>query len=335
MPARAPVVVVGAGIAGLACARLLADAGLAVLVAERRRGVGGRMASRRVGGTVVDLGAQYVTASEPGLEALLRRLAATGQAEPWATRLGQVERGRIGGGGARETGRIRWAFPDGMATLAERLAVGLPLRLGTRVAELAPARRAWRVRTAGGELAAGAVVLALPAPEAAGLLRGLPALAGLAEAAGRVVYEPCWALAAGYPDAAPPTWRGLFVRDDPALAWLAHDSSKRRDPPATVLVAHAGGDWSGAHARDDPGQAAAALVAAAARVAGRWAARPAWTGGQLWPYAQLRAGLDEPFLLSGGHAPVGCCGDWCAGPKVEGAWRSGRRLGAALLERLG
>jgi predicted NAD/FAD-dependent oxidoreductase len=157
----------------------------------------------------------------------------------------------------------------------------------------------------------------------------------LAGAAGRAAYDPCWALAAGYPAAPPPTWRGLFVQDDPALAWVAHDSSKRRDPPATVLVAHATGDWTRAHARDPAERVAAALVAATARVAGRWAARPAWTSQRLWPHAQLRAGLDEPFLLSDGLAPVGCCGDWCAGPRVEGAWRSGRRLAAALLERLG
>jgi renalase len=335
LPGRAPVVVVGAGIAGLACARVLADAGLPVLVAERRRAVGGRMASRRVGGTIADLGAQYVTASDPPLEALLRRLAATGQAEPWATSLQQVERGRIAPGGERETGRVRWAFPDGMATPAESLATSLPVRLGTRVAGLTPTHRAWRVRTADGELAARAVVLALPAPVAAALLGPVDGLAGLAEAAGRAAYDPCWALAAGYPAAPPPTWRGLFVRDDPALAWLAHDSSKRRDPPATVLVAHATGDWTRDHAGDDPERVTAALLRATARVAGRWAAAPAWSSRQLWPHAQLRSVLPEPFLLAGGHAPVGCCGDWCAGPRVEGAWRSGRLLAAALLERLG
>ena len=329
------MVVVGAGIGGLACAQALADGGVPVLVAERERAVGGRMASRRAGGTVADLGAQYVTAGDPGLRALLEALAATGQAEPWATRLHQAERGRIVEGGARESGRVRWAFPDGMAVPARRLAAGLPVRLGVRVTRVEPAHRAWRVLTAGGALTARAVVLALPGPLAAALLRPVPALAGLAGAAARAAYDPCWALAAGYPQAPPPTWRGLFVQGDPVLAWVAHDSSKRRDPPATVLVAHAGGDWSRAHAGERRDRVAEQLVGALARVAGRWAARPAWTVQRRWPHAQVRSVLDEPFLLSQGHAPIGCCGDWCAGPRVEGAWRSGRRLAAALLERLG
>ncbi len=334
MTSRQPVIVVGAGIAGLACARVLADGGRAVVVLERGRGVGGRMATRRVEGQPVDLGAQYVTATDPAFEALLRRLAATGRAEPWATRLHRFERGRVRAGGPDETGRVRWAFPQGMTTLPEDLAAGLQVRRQVRVAGLAVARRSWLVRTPSGGHGAGAVVLALPAPEAVELIEDVPGLAGVAKAAREVRYDPCWALAAGYPDAPPPTWRGMFVRDDPTLAWLAHDSSKRPDPRVTVLVAHASGAWSRRHVDAGADEVTRALVAAGARVAGRWAADPTWTAVRHWRFAQLTAGVDDPWLLAGGHAPVGLCGDWCAGPKVEGAWRSGRRLGAALLERL-
>ncbi|MBD3256947.1 FAD-dependent oxidoreductase, partial [candidate division GN15 bacterium] len=38
-------VVVGAGAAGLTCARRIADAGMSVLVLDKGRGVGGRMAT--------------------------------------------------------------------------------------------------------------------------------------------------------------------------------------------------------------------------------------------------------------------------------------------------
>lgn len=43
----AHIAIVGAGIAGLACARVLADAGHRVTVYEKSRGVGGRMSTRR------------------------------------------------------------------------------------------------------------------------------------------------------------------------------------------------------------------------------------------------------------------------------------------------
>jgi len=52
------IAVVGAGIAGLACARKLIDAGHAVRVFEKSRGVGGRMATRRTPQGTYDHGAQ-------------------------------------------------------------------------------------------------------------------------------------------------------------------------------------------------------------------------------------------------------------------------------------
>ena len=58
------VVVVGAGLAGLACARVLLDAGHHVVVRERSRVVGGRFASQRLDGRPVDIGAAYFTVSE-------------------------------------------------------------------------------------------------------------------------------------------------------------------------------------------------------------------------------------------------------------------------------
>ncbi|MET0741712.1 MAG: FAD-dependent oxidoreductase, partial [Candidatus Nanopelagicales bacterium] len=58
---RRRVVVVGAGISGIACARELADAGLPVQVCDRSDRIGGRMAVRTIEGRAVDVGASYFT----------------------------------------------------------------------------------------------------------------------------------------------------------------------------------------------------------------------------------------------------------------------------------
>ncbi|GAB3721324.1 flavin monoamine oxidase family protein [Nocardiopsis oceani] len=54
------VTVVGAGFAGLACARALADAGLRVTVLEGRQRTGGRVWTERVDGMAADMGASWI-----------------------------------------------------------------------------------------------------------------------------------------------------------------------------------------------------------------------------------------------------------------------------------
>ena len=65
-------VIIGSGISGLACARTLAAAGLVPVVLDKGRGIGGRVATRRVGAMQFDHGAQYVTAQKPWHGAVVR-----------------------------------------------------------------------------------------------------------------------------------------------------------------------------------------------------------------------------------------------------------------------
>ena len=56
------IAVIGAGMAGLACAQELARADAKVTVFERARGLGGRLATRRQGNLAFDHGVQLTSA---------------------------------------------------------------------------------------------------------------------------------------------------------------------------------------------------------------------------------------------------------------------------------
>ncbi|QIK65235.1 FAD-dependent oxidoreductase [Nocardioides sp. HDW12B] len=69
---RVDVVVVGAGLAGLRCARELAGAGLSVSVLEASDGVGGRVRTDRVDGFLLDRGFQVLNDAYPEVRRALR-----------------------------------------------------------------------------------------------------------------------------------------------------------------------------------------------------------------------------------------------------------------------
>ena len=95
MASTAPsrVAVIGAGIAGATCARTLADAGHAVQLFDKSRGVGGRLATRRIewvdedGGArqaSFDHGAPGFTAQSPEFIRFVEEARRAGWLSPWA-----------------------------------------------------------------------------------------------------------------------------------------------------------------------------------------------------------------------------------------------------------
>ena len=75
MPDRADVVVVGAGLAGLAAATVVADGGHSVAVLEASDDVGGRVRTDEVDGFLVDRGFQVLLTAYPELDRQLDRAA--------------------------------------------------------------------------------------------------------------------------------------------------------------------------------------------------------------------------------------------------------------------
>lgn len=312
------VAVVGAGIAGAACARVLTDAGTDVRLLDRGRVAGGRMASRRVEGRYVDLGASYLTAREPEFVAVVDDWVSRGLARPWAD---SFHVATPAGLGERKSGPVRYAAAGGLRSLVEDLLSGQQVRSATQVASVGPGP------TVDGE-AYDAVVLAMPDPQALRLLdESLVAeRAALADRA----WEPVLALAAGFADR---TWAGeldgCFVNDSDVLGWVA-DDGRRRGDAAPVLVAHSTSPYA-ADRLEDPEASAGELVAELRAVLGL-RDEPVWSRVQRWTFARPAGPRDEPFHL--GAAGVGLCGDGWGASKVEAAWLSGHRLGQALTTAL-
>ncbi len=135
------VAVIGAGISGLFAARTLADHGLKVTVIEKSRGVGGRMATRRVeGGASFDHGAQYFTVRDPRFRRYVESWIENGLVTSWPDKEICVDQkifvlndGMIQ---SESTSERRFVAVPAMNAICRHLASGLEIQIQTRVARV-------------------------------------------------------------------------------------------------------------------------------------------------------------------------------------------------------
>lgn len=352
----ADVIVIGAGVAGLVCARQLVRAGLQVLVLEKSAGLGGRMATRRVehaGQTVpVDHGAQYLTADSDGLNRWVKELLAIGLLKEWTRSLHLLDANGLHLEDPNDQ-KPRYICPQGMSALAKYLATPLQVHRQTRVVSLKPLEKTWQVSTDNGHIyEAASLVVAIPAPQLLPLLQeAIPSTTNLLSLLGSAEYQPCIAVLAGYGEGMPmPEWKGIKCLGDPLLVWLGLDSSKRPEPMPPVLVVHGGPEWSSMYGDASPSQleqAGRELLAHAAKRVQPELATPEWMQVHRWRYSLPIETMGLASLAtripSSGTAlqaaseglPLVCAGDWCAGGRIEGAWLSGQDAARRLLEMLG
>lgn len=341
------VVVIGAGIAGLCAATELVRSGRRVLVIEKSRGVGGRMATRRIGEAVCDHGAQFFTVRGRAFGGVVAAAEAAGAATIWC-------RGFERGG----DGHPRWRGVRGMTDLPKRLAaVGAghdgpgrcDIRVGTRAAAVGvPPERGDGGASEDGlhrvevvlDAAAGPVerirchgaILTAPVPQTLELL----AAGGVAldtEAGRRLAaidYDPCFALmiVLDRPSRLPPPGAVPFpATDEGPVAWIA-DNQRKGISPVPALTVHATGRFSRDHF-DRPAEEVTRMLLEHVHpwIDGDPATAVVATSLHRWKFALPTTVLPEPLVAVGDAPPIVCCGDAFSGPRVEGAASSGMAAG--------
>ena len=334
------IAVIGAGIAGLACARTLAQAGHNVTLLEAGPAPGGRMATCDSPFGGFDCGAQYFTVRDARLTQVLDATA-SGLARRWSASAVRVldERGRLIEA-APPTGEAHWVAAPAMAALpqrwAEPLAAAGRLLLNTRVQRLQRVGPHWQLHTdaAPAPVEADAVICALPAPTARNLLFQSEQAGALAAALAPVDMAPCWTLMLAFPQAAQPGLYTLGPQWNAArsthhrIAWLARESSKPQRGGIERWTVQASSDWSREHVQDDAERAGAKLQKAFAEITGI-RATPGHVQARLWPHARTLTPLGQPFVWDAALG-LGLCGDWCLGQRVEDAFVSGLELALAI-----
>jgi predicted NAD/FAD-dependent oxidoreductase len=321
------VAIVGAGISGLMCARRLLENGVDVTVFEKSRGVGGRMATRRTAeGLQFDHGAQYFTVRDPRFESYVQSWMKNEIVAPWEGRICTLTNGRIEW---KQDTTPRFVGVPGMNAICRSLAAGLNIQFRTKVEPPVVNQGCWQVSDDQGKQLGefDCFITSAPAPQSAELLAAAP---DLQQKAMRAKMLGCWAVMFAFDDSLKLPFDGAFVHQSP-LSWIARNSGKpERGGDQESWVLHGSPLWSGEFLDNQPDDVLPKLLDAFWQATCATPSTPVYATSHRWRYAIPPEPLDSRCLFDPQFG-IGACGDWCSGPRIEGAFLSGMAIADRVL----
>lgn len=311
--------VIGAGMAGMSAASALQQSGRQVLVVDKGRGVGGRMATRREGDATFDHGAQFVTARDLRFVEWLENASLAGVAVEWCR-----------GFDSQMDGHVRWRGLTGMSSLAKHMGSGLDVIQQAQVSLVRRSSDSWIVCMSDGNVwSAKSLIITAPLPQALMLLEAgeVPLELEVKQQLTAIDYERCLAVMAVLdgPSRLPPT--GGFAPAHGAIAWVADNQLKGISVEPAVTI-HATHSFSVQHWDRDRGETAQRLLLEAKD----------WIGARVkafrihgWRFSRPMATHPQTCAVICAEPPLVLAGDAFCGPRVEGAVLSGWAAADAVI----
>lgn len=330
---REEFAIVGGGIAGLTCAKVLAMHGHSAQVFDKARALGGRTTTRRRDGLQFDLGAQCFSVKDPEFKQFIDACVQDKVVNTWPAQVVSLN---------TQT-KIEQEIPNdlligipGMDALCAYLAKSSKVTLSTKITgiEQADGQTGWFLQgipygqdntETFGPFAK--VVIALPAPQAAALLSNHQPLAQLASS---VAMAPAWTVMLALSDDSPVSFDAAMTSPG-MLAWVSRDTKKESRPKDTERwVAHATTTWAAANQDADPDWVKDQMVEALCDVLDVPTTLVNHADVHRWLYARAPKPLGQAYILDADKG-IGLCGDWCLGEQVEAAFLSGLKLADAMI----
>lgn len=326
------VIVIGAGVAGLAAARILMESGIDVLVVDKGRDVGGRVATRRIGNGLIDHGAQFFTIHDETFRQQVEQWLNDGIVFEWTQGFNRSSLHL-----PEQQGMVHYAVRGGMNALARHIAEPLlKVRTGVQIITVTEDDDGWILQDSQGQFyICKSLIMAIPAPQALNLLD-----AGSTylyeddfEALAKITYSEClcglfWVEGrVTLPDP------GAVYRTNSNIIWIVDNHRKGLTKHETLITVQASQQysrqmWNGPDDR--------LLNALKTELSIYMDSNATIREAQLkrWRYARPLVSHPEPHLYAQTTLPLIFAGDGFGEGRIEGAYLSGVSAGKRLVMNL-
>ncbi|WP_028666859.1 NAD(P)/FAD-dependent oxidoreductase [Runella zeae] len=318
-------IIIGAGMTGLTAANLLQRDGWQVTVLDKGRGVGGRLATRRLSSSRADHGAQYFTARTPEFQQHIADWQQAGIVKEWNL-------------SSASTTDITFQHPryigvEGMNSIAKYMAQNLSVLTNEKAITLTKSEAEWAVNTENGNIyTANHIILTLPAPQALDLL-AQSAIALSPEhhlALTSIQYAPCIAVVASLHQKSLIPNPGVLKFDTGSIAWVADNFQKGITAHPSVTI-HASADFSRQKLEEDLNTVGQELMHDLVQ----WIVPSNLQTMQVhrWRYSLAEQRWAAPYLALDISDSLLIGGDAFGMGNVEGAFQSGFRMAQFLFKK--
>lgn len=312
--------IIGGGITGLIIATILQQNGIKVIVLDKGRGIGGRLATRKFQEGVFDYGAQYFTVKNPQFQKWVNEWLEAGIITQWCQNFAP-----------EDDPKPRYRGVISNRSIAKFLAQDLEVHTNKKVTKIKYDNQ-WLITTETGEqFSADTLIMTPPVPQTLTLLDDskIEIPSDIKTSLEQITYYQCIALLAllSKPSniSAP---GGITLENNDYLIWLADNYQKGISPTYGVTL-HATPQFSATYWDRDDKTVADLLLNAASQ----------WLNNSVidyqvhrWRYSLPCTFYPQPYCALP-NLPLIMAGDAFVSPKIEGAVLSGIATTEYLLKK--